>query len=84
MQRQSVSRLIGLISSVLLLLWLAPVAALLLILGPDNVFSQMAVVIFGGAYAVLAYLVQEAVQNYGWLQPGEMLDELGMAETMVP
>ncbi|MDD9706766.1 chromate transporter [Seohaeicola sp. SP36] len=36
---------------------------------------------FGGAYAVLAYVAQEAVQNFGWLAPGEMLDGLGMAET---
>lgn len=70
------------------LLWLAPVLALWLMLGPDDVFtrlglffSQMAVVTFGGAYAVLAYVAQEAVQHYGWLRPGEMLDGLGMAET---
>ncbi len=76
------------ISGILLALWLVPVAALLLALGPDNVFSQiavffsqMAVVTFGGAYAVLAYVAQEAVQNYQWLQPGEMLDGLGMAES---
>ncbi|MBZ3692879.1 chromate efflux transporter [Phyllobacterium calauticae] len=76
------------ISAAFLLLWLIPVAALLLILGPDNVFSQigiffskMAMVTFGGAYAVLSYVAQEAVQNYGWLKPGEMLDGLGMAET---
>jgi chromate transporter len=76
------------ISSVLLLLWLAPVLALFLTLGPDDVFyriasffSQMAVVTFGGAYAVLAYVAQEAVDTFGWLQPGEMLDGLGMAET---
>lgn len=76
------------ISAVFLVLWLAPVALLFALLGPDNVFSQiagffsvMAVVTFGGAYAVLAYVAQEAVQNYGWLAPGEMLDGLGMAET---
>jgi len=76
------------ISGVLLLLWLGPVAALLFAFGPDDVFSriatffsQMAVVTFGGAYAVLAYVAQEAVETYGWLQPGEMLDGLGMAET---
>ena len=76
------------ISSVLLLLWLAPVLALFLTLGPNDVFyriasffSQMAVVTFGGAYAVLAYVAQEAVGTFGWLQPGEMLDGLGMAET---
>jgi chromate transporter len=45
-------------------------------------FSQMAVVTFGGAYAVLAYVAQEAVETYGWLQPGEMLDGLARhAET---
>ncbi len=76
------------IAGVLILLWLAPVALLLVLLGPAHVFSQiagffslMAVVTFGGAYAVLAYVAQEAVQNYGWLVPGEMLDGLGMAET---
>jgi chromate transporter len=71
-----------------LTLWLAPVAVLLLTLGSDNVFSQiavffskMALVTFGGAYAVLAYVAQQAVENYHWLKPGEMLDGLGMAET---
>ena len=44
-------------------------------------FSTMAVVTFGGAYAVLAYVAQQAVENYHWLKPGEMLDGLGMAET---
>jgi chromate transporter len=69
-------------------LWLGPVAALLLALGPDDVFShiavffsKMAMVTFGGAYAVLAYVAQQAVETYGWLQPGEMLDGLGLAET---
>jgi len=76
------------ISGALLVLWLAPVLALVIALGPDDVyariatfFSQMAVVTFGGAYAVLAYVAQEAVDTYGWLRPGEMLDGLGMAET---
>ncbi|MEN3149180.1 chromate efflux transporter [Neorhizobium sp. IRAMC:178] len=75
-------------SGVLAALWLLPVAVLLLTLGRDNVFSQigvffsqMAVVTFGGAYAVLAYVAQEAVEQFGWLRPGEMLDGLGMAET---
>ncbi len=69
-------------------LWLAPVAAILATLGPSHVFgqiaiffSELAVVTFGGAYAVLAYVAQEAVAHYHWLQPGEMLDGLGMAET---
>jgi chromate transporter len=68
--------------------WLAPVAALLLVLGPDNVFVQeglffstAAVVTFGGAYSVLAYVAQQAVAVFGWLQPTEMIDGLGMAET---
>jgi chromate transporter len=69
-------------------LWLAPVAVLLIALGPANTFSQialffskMAMVTFGGAYAVLAYVAQQAVEHYHWLQPREMLDGLGMAET---
>jgi len=69
-------------------LWFVPLAALGLIAGPYNVFSQigwffskLAVVTFGGAYSVLAYVAQEAVESYGWLAPGEMLDGLGMAET---
>ncbi|AVA20470.1 MULTISPECIES: chromate efflux transporter [unclassified Rhizobium] len=44
-------------------------------------FSRMAVVTFGGAYAVLAYVAQTAVQHYAWLRPGEMLDGLALAET---
>lgn len=76
------------IAIVFLTLWLGPVILLHVLLGADNVFTQigvffskMAVVTFGGAYAVLAYVAQEAVQHYGWLKPGEMLDGLGMAET---
>ncbi len=71
-----------------LALWLLPVAALLVALGPDDVFSRiatffstMAMVTFGGAYAVLAYVAQQVVESYGWLAPREMLDGLGMAET---
>lgn len=70
-----------------LALWLIPVAALALAL-PGSVwaeialfFSKLAVATFGGAYAVLAYVAQEAVGRYGWLTPGEMLDGLGLAET---
>ncbi|MBL8561402.1 MAG: chromate efflux transporter [Gemmobacter sp.] len=73
--------------AVALVLWLLPVAALLL-LAPGTVFadiasyfSKLAVLTFGGAYAVLGWVAQEAVGTYGWLQPGEMLDGLGMAET---
>ncbi|QRE74579.1 chromate efflux transporter [Methylobacterium aquaticum] len=69
-------------------IWLVPVAALLLLPGPDDVFSRiavffskMALVTFGGAYAALAYVAQAAVEQYGWMRPGEMLDGLGMAET---
>jgi chromate transporter len=76
------------VSAVFLLLWFAPIGLIVALLGPDSVFadiglffSQMAVVTFGGAYAVLAYVAQQAVDNYGWLRPGEMLDGLGMAET---
>ncbi|MBB4154600.1 chromate transporter [Sphingomonas jinjuensis] len=75
-------------AAVWLALWLAPIAALVLLLGPDDVFSRiatffatMAMVTFGGAYAVLAYVAQQAVENYGWLGPKEMLDGLGLAET---
>src|SRR5450631_1414829 len=76
------------VSAIWLTLWLVPVFALLFALGQDNVFSEiavffskMAMVTFGGAYAVLAYVAQQAVEGYGWLKPGEMLDGLGMAET---
>jgi chromate transporter len=69
-------------------LWLLPLALIVPALGTANVFaslwlffSQMAVVTFGGAYAVLAYVAQEAVQGFGWLQPGEMVDGLALAET---
>jgi len=71
-----------------LAMWLVPVAALLVALGEANVFSQialffskMALVTFGGAYAVLAYVAQQAVEHYHWVNPREMLDGLGMAET---
>jgi chromate transporter len=76
------------VSLVWLLLWLAPVGTLLVVLGEANVFSQialffskMALVTFGGAYAVLAYVAQQAVEHYHWVGPREMLDGLGMAET---
>jgi chromate transporter len=74
--------------AICLFLWFAPVIAIIAAFGESDVFadisvffSKMAVVTFGGAYAVLAYVAQEAVTHYGWLQPGEMLDGLGMAET---
>src|SRR6185436_3491453 len=68
--------------------WLLPLAAVALWRGPEDVltrqavfFSKAAMVTFGGAYAVLAYVNQAAVADYGWLRPGEMLDGLGLAET---
>lgn len=68
--------------------WAAPMIAVFFLLGPDHVlwqigtfFSKLAVVTFGGAYAVLAYMAQQAVQDFGWLSPGEMADGLGLAET---
>ncbi|MER8915179.1 chromate efflux transporter [Mesorhizobium sp. M0761] len=76
------------IAAVFLALWFVPVLALLVFLGQGNVFtdiaiffSKMAMVTFGGAYAVLAYVAQQGVDHYHWLKPGEMLDGLGMAET---
>jgi chromate transporter len=85
--RQSVPRALK-VSAVWLLLWLVPVFALLIAFGQANVFSQiavffskMAMVTFGGAYAVLAYVAQQAVEHYHWVSPREMLDGLGMAET---
>ena len=69
-------------------LWFAPILLIYYCLGSQSVFfqqgvffSKTAVVTFGGAYAVLAYVAQQAVESYGWLKPGEMLDGLGLAET---
>ncbi len=69
-------------------LWFCPLILVYLTLGSESVyfqqgffFSKTAVVTFGGAYAVLAYVAQRAVEMYGWLKPGEMLDGLGLAET---
>ena len=69
-------------------LWFGPIILALFLLGGDDVFTQigwffskLAVVTFGGAYAVLAYMAQQAVEARGWLAPGEMLDGLGLAET---
>lgn len=68
--------------------WFAPVIAAFAVLGPDHVltrvgvlFSKLAVVTFGGAYTVLAYLQQQAVQAEGWLTAPQMIDGLGLAET---
>jgi chromate transporter len=69
-----------------LVLWLGPLLTLGLAMPGvfadlAALFIKLAVVTFGGAYAVLAYLAQEAVTGYGWLAPKEMIDGLGLAET---
>jgi len=85
--RPSASRLIK-VAIIGLGFWLGPLLLLAVMLGPRHVFttiaafnSKMAVVTFGGAYAVLAYMAQQAVQHYHWLKPQEMLVGLGFAET---
>ena len=72
-----------------LVLWWAPVALVVVTLGADHVlvdiglfFSKLAVVSFGGAYALLAYMAQEAVETYRWMSAPEMVDGLGLAETL--
>ena len=71
-----------------LALWWLPVAAAALVLGSSHVlvdiglfFSKLAVVSFGGAYALLAYMAQQAVDTYHWMSAPEMVDGLGLAET---
>jgi chromate transporter len=78
----------ALVLAVGLPLWLLPVLVAGLLAGRDSVyvdqglfFSGAAVVTFGGAYAVLAYVAQQAVSVYGWLAPGEMVKGLALAET---
>lgn len=85
--RPSLARFTG-ATAIGALVWLSPLVVLLALLGPRNVFTsiaafngKMAVVTFGGAYAVLAYMAQQAVEHYHWLRPGEMLVGLGFAET---
>ena len=70
-------------------LWLAPIALVALTLGTGHVFhdiaaffSKLALVSFGGAYALLAYMAQQAVETYGWMSAPEMVDGLGLAETL--
>jgi chromate transporter len=72
-----------------LALWWTPVAFALMLLGTSHVFvdigiffSKLAVVSFGGAYALMAYMAQQAVENYGWMSAAEMVDGLGLAETL--
>ncbi len=76
------------VAAIWLPIWLAPVAVLFGLFGEASVwtkiagfFSTMGVVTFGGAYAVLTYVAQAAVDGFGWLNPGEMADGLGLAET---
>ncbi len=70
-----------------LIVWQLPLLILWAFSAPQGLaglfsfFSKMALVTFGGAYAVLAYVAQVGVEQYGWLQPGEMLDGLALAET---
>ena len=71
-----------------LAIWILPLAAIAAVFGRDHVlaqmswfFSKLAVVTFGGAYAVLAYMGQDVVVRYGWLDAGQMMDGLGLAET---
>ena len=75
-------------TAVWLAIWIVPLAALAAMFGPSHVlsqialfFSKLAVVTFGGAYAVLAYMAQDVVETHRWLTAGEMLDGLGLAET---
>ncbi len=85
--RPSWSRTAGTIG-LWLAIWFTPLIGIAAALGPDHLlaqvalfFSKLAVVTFGGAYAVLAYMTQQAVEAYGWLTTGQMLDGLGLAET---
>jgi chromate transporter len=85
--RPTVSRVFKLLA-LWLPLWCAPVLLVALLLGTDHVFTQlgvffskMAVVTFGGAYAVLTYVAQQAVERFGWVTPAQMVDGLGLAES---
>lgn len=76
------------ISATWIVIWALPLALAGIFLGSQHTiflegvfFSKAAVVTFGGAYAVLPYVSQQAVENYHWLGPGQMLDGLGLAET---
>jgi chromate transporter len=75
-------------TSLWLAIWLVPLGLIIAVLGWNHVFAQtglffskLAVVTFGGAYAVLSYMAQQAVENFGWLRAEEMIDGLGLAET---
>ncbi|MFZ0324679.1 MAG: chromate efflux transporter [Actinomycetes bacterium] len=84
----TVVRQTRIVATVVLVVWAASIASLVVLLGRDNVFAQEAVVFaqaaifsFGGAYAVLGFVTQQAVVNYGWLSTGDMVTGLGLAET---
>ena len=86
--RRSLARSTLAVIAVWLAIWAAPMVLIAATLGTGHVlwtigafFSKLAVVTFGGAYAVLAYMAQEAVGGFGWLAAGEMADGLGLAET---
>ncbi len=71
-----------------LAVWLLPLALMVFVLGPNNIFSaiaiffsKLAVITFGGAYAVLSYMAQASVEKLHWLTSSEMIDGLGLAET---
>ncbi|MEO9826993.1 MAG: chromate efflux transporter [Paracoccaceae bacterium] len=86
MAHVSLNRTLGTIA-LWLAIWLLPLLALALLGAPDlliavgKFFSTLAIVTFGGAYAVLAYMAQDVVVQFGWLTAGEMIDALGLAET---
>jgi chromate transporter len=78
----------ALVTGIWLVIWGAPVLLAVALLGKDHTvfkegifFSKAAVVTFGGAYAVLPYVAQRAVDHFHWLKPGQMMDGLGLAET---
>jgi chromate transporter len=82
MQRVAITTAIGMVA------WWTPVLLAVVLFGPSHVmtqiglfFSKLAVVTFGGAYAVLAYMAQAAVETHGWMTPEQMVDGLGLAET---
>jgi chromate transporter len=84
--RRPMLRLASVIA-VCVVLWAVPVAAVILWLGANpfadiaNLFTKAAFVTFGGAYAVLPYVAEEAVKHYAWLSPNEMLNGMALAET---
>ena len=85
--RPSVARALRVLM-VCLVLWWLPIVLVAILFGTNNTifregifFSKAAVVTFGGAYAVLPYVAQRAVENFGWLNTGQMMDGLGLAET---